>query len=673
MKIPISISKACRLLATAIGLLLACAGANAGVVFQADFNGPGGGTGGPNDIVTLGGTGWLPDGVTGLTNTVIGTTPLSTNSGNYLETALAAGTYSGNLPAVTFTFAASNNCFEALQGPNVSSGGSSYTALNGAFDIFFRPNAFVAGDSGWFRPVDTISWNGGGSDGLRLIFNGDASGELVLEIVSLNGAAVTNFSATGGSAHSLTQALIYGGTMTTAGQIYHAGFTFNTDTNGYITMRMFLQPGTGAISTTNTPLNSATFRLNAAVVSNAFEMAPWNFTGSYANHSVAVNVDFDSVRVYDSDPGIFTALPAQLAASVPPIILKVSDGVAAGRSFSINGQGFYPTATNVAVAPDTTGQSPATPPLNAIYPAILQTDKDAHFIVASLPAGSSPGVYNVWVANSQGWSSCVKLNAARALFMSDYQAYSGLDIEVVGRNFDQSEFGGTTATQVRLNNGSGTTYNLPIKDLNPYHVTFTVGSQPVGTYYVEVSSDNGVNWSRLASGQTLTLLAVPPGNYDPLGLGVSWAKDFVWTNVFNVTNYGVNPNSTNDDTTAVQNAVNAAENSGGGVVYFPNGTYYIKTISLGAGVVLEGQDQYNTQLYYNATDGRNFINTKGTGSKGGIPQLQGVTRMSILLANPTNLSARPDMFIIAWETFGVPTLTTRRSGPPTGSLSSGST
>src|ERR1035437_275158 len=338
---------------------------------------------------------------------------------------------------------------------------------------------------------------------------------------------------------------------------------------------------------------------------------------------------------------------AQLA---PPIILKVSDGVAAGRSFSINGEGFYPTAMDVAIAPDTTGQSLASPPTNAIHPAIIQTDKDAHFIIARMPAGSSPGGYNVWVANSQGWSPCVKLNAARALFMSDYQAYNGLDIEVVGRNFDQSEFGGMTATQVRLNNGSGTTYNLPVKDLNPYHVTFTVGNQGLGTYYVEVSSDNGINWSRLASGQKLTNLAAPPAGSDPLGLGVGWAKDFRWTNVFNVTNYGANPNDLGDDTVAVQNAVNAAENSGGGVVYFPNGSYYISYIALGAGVVLEGQDQYNTKIYYNGTGGFSFIQSKGANSRGGIAQLQGIARLSILLSNPYTVSSRPDVFMNLGDT-----------------------
>jgi Pectate lyase superfamily protein len=350
-------------------------------------------------------------------------------------------------------------------------------------------------------------------------------------------------------------------------------------------------------------------------------------------------------------PEDFSAAPPKNA-SVPPIILKLSDGVMAGRSFSINGAGLAAAGVTVALALDITGQSPASPPTNAIYPAIIQTDKDGHFVVARLPAGSPAGVYDAWVANSQGWSACAKLNAARALFMSDYQAYNGLDIEVVGRNFDQSEFGGPTATQVRLNDGNGTTYNLPVKELNPYHLTFTVGNQPVRTYYVEVSSDNGVNWSRLASGQTLALLAAPPAGSDPLGLGVSWAKDFKWANVFNVTNYGANPNDFGDDTVAVQNAVNAAENSGGGVVYFPNGSYYLKNISLGAGVVLEGQDEYNTKIYYAGTGGYSFIGSKGSGSLGGIPQLQGVARISILLSNPYTVNLRPDVIMNLGDQWG---------------------
>ncbi|MDD5201427.1 MAG: hypothetical protein PHC88_16675 [Terrimicrobiaceae bacterium] len=65
-----------------------------------------------------------------------------------------------------------------------------------------------------------------------------------------------------------------------------------------------------------------------------------------------------------------------------------------------------------------------------LLPAVTQIDTNAHFIVATLPAGSTPGLYNVWVQNQSGWSPCSKMNAPRPIFMSDYQAHNGTDIEV---------------------------------------------------------------------------------------------------------------------------------------------------------------------------------------------------------------------------------------------------
>ena len=46
---------------------------------------------------------------------------------------------------------------------------------------------------------------------------------------------------------------------------------------------------------------------------------------------------------------------------------------------------------------------------------------------------------------------------------------------------------------------------------------------------------------------------------------------------YNVKAYGATGNGTTDDTTAIQNAINAAEAAGGGQVYFPPGTYLINS------------------------------------------------------------------------------------------------
>lgn len=47
------------------------------------------------------------------------------------------------------------------------------------------------------------------------------------------------------------------------------------------------------------------------------------------------------------------------------------------------------------------------------------------------------------------------------------------------------------------------------------------------------------------------------------------------TNVYSVKNYGAKGDGTTDDTTAIQNCINAVNSAGGGVVYFPIGIYII--------------------------------------------------------------------------------------------------
>ena len=305
--------------------------------------------------------------------------------------------------------------------------------------------------------------------------------------------------------------------------------------------------------------------------------------------------------------GIDTLEPRVLLASAP-IILLATDAVTPGTAFTVNGTGMTPASVQVAIALEpANGVSPATPPANAIYPAITQTDTnsaDGEFVTATMPLTATPGVYDLWVKNASGWSSPYLLNAARSLYQSQYQAYNGMTMEMVGRNFNQSEFGGKTETEVQLNDGTDPAITALIVSLSPYDVSFTVTGATVGkTYSVQVSNDNGADWSSPSSGQTLTIISVPS---DPLGLGVPWAGVFNWNNVFNVNTYGASGTTTTDVTTDVQNAVNAASSAGGGVVYFPNGTYYISHVALHPDVVLEGQSEYGAQIYYDGAGGSCF-------------------------------------------------------------------
>jgi hypothetical protein len=96
-----------------------------------------------------------------------------------------------------------------------------------------------------------------------------------------------------------------------------------------------------------------------------------------------------------------------------------------------------------------------------------------------------------------------------------------------------------------------------------------------------VGTINGTasNTSSLRSqNQGKELEADGTGNWNVIAGDVSVsALDNRYQNVFNVKSYGAIGNNTADDTTSIQAAINAANTAGGGIVYFPTGTYKIST------------------------------------------------------------------------------------------------
>lgn len=78
--------------------------------------------------------------------------------------------------------------------------------------------------------------------------------------------------------------------------------------------------------------------------------------------------------------------------------------------------------------------------------------------------------------------------------------------------------------------------------------------------------DTNLYRSGVGSLKTDSTLKVPGGTVVPS----AW---------FNVKVYGALGDGTTDDTTAIQNAINAAQTAGGGTVYFPSGTYLVTPTS----------------------------------------------------------------------------------------------
>lgn len=77
---------------------------------------------------------------------------------------------------------------------------------------------------------------------------------------------------------------------------------------------------------------------------------------------------------------------------------------------------------------------------------------------------------------------------------------------------------------------------------------------------------------------------------------IALSKVIVGPTVYNVKGYGAAGDGTTADTSAIQSAINAANSAGGGVVFFPEGTYISGTLTLYSKVHLVGSGPTATTL-----------------------------------------------------------------------------
>ncbi len=339
-----------------------------------------------------------------------------------------------------------------------------------------------------------------------------------------------------------------------------------------------------------------------------------------------------------------------------PTVYRYSDAVTPGDLISINGYGFTNAdmgKLQIVYAPHTSAEVPEKPVESAEKMPILDVDtENGYFITTRLPDDAEPGLYDIWVNNGYGWSETIVLNAPRPLFCSDYETWAGLTVHMSGRGLQSSQFGADAKTIVRLVNGDEIYYPR-ITKLTPYSIDFVVQEDvPLATYVVEVSNDGGVTWVGLENQHTLTVLEVGD---DPLGVGVAWVDHFNWDNRFDVTDYGADGTDKRSDVAAFNKAITAAKESGGGVVYIPDGTYYITQIKLPSYIVLLGESKENTIISYS---GRNWaINMFSGRTEDKEEGHLGFANFTITTAHPT---FRPDFFFWVGEDWSVAYDTTAR-------------
>ena len=286
-------------------------------------------------------------------------------------------------------------------------------------------------------------------------------------------------------------------------------------------------------------------------------------------------------------------------AAQPAVVFRVSEGIRPGTAFSLYGEYLDGPCDVRFLAPD--GSVLATQ-------KAVQTDPDGHFLRAIFPA-IEPGVYRLSVHNSAGWSEQKpNINRADPRWLSDDRAYPGMKLKLIGRNLDAAEYGGKTATQVRLVSANPGAIHLIQPDaVNPYCVDFTVPKNVLpGAYRIEVNVQSGGlgnswipldNHSEYPETPEITLLPVEAAPPHPLALAmnVSWANDFNWNNVVNIkTDCGAKGDGT-DETEIIKKAIEKLGEKGG-IIFFPTGVYGITQLDIPSGCILLGESQTDTVL-----------------------------------------------------------------------------
>lgn len=180
-----------------------------------------------------------------------------------------------------------------------------------------------------------------------------------------------------------------------------------------------------------------------------------------------------------------------------------------------------------------------------------------------------------------------------------------------------------TITNVSLT--TGVTGTLPIGNGGTGQITASAAFDALSpnTTRGDISFRNATTNARLAASTAGYHLQTNGTSADPTWVGFTQtgtgAVARTWQakaqDIFSVKDFGAAGDGTTTDTTAIQAAITAANAAGGGVVYFPAGTYKTGAITLSANVCIRGAGQFattfipagNGQIFFSLVNGASGI------------------------------------------------------------------
>jgi regulation of enolase protein 1 (concanavalin A-like superfamily) len=274
--------------------------------------------------------------------------------------------------------------------------------------------------------------------------------------------------------------------------------------------------------------------------------------------------------------------------SVEPKISWYPEFIEPGNHMNVEGGDFIPATTKVNLGyinngtpglPTTSEEITGSAIQNIRELEILQL-KDYLLTVQvpkEIPENSIVGFY---LQNNDKSSMIKTINAPIVEWTSYRYAQQDSNVRLIGKNLTGPE----VKVYISQKDGSYKSF-ANVTESSKYTVNFNIPQEaPSGKYEVWVHNGLGgqLGWS--------APLEINVENDPILALKSK-------TNTFNVTAHNISGDGVKDNTSSIQELINLVAAQGGGIVYFPNGTYIVSgMISIKPGVIIRGQSQTDTVI-----------------------------------------------------------------------------
>ena len=438
-------------------------------------------------------------------------------------------------------------------------------------------------------------------------------------VVAINGTSLVSWTSTNATAcNTPWGATATGGAYTTPAITYDRTFTVTcSGYGGSGSASVSVQIGRSAPTPTPSPAPTPTptptptpslptVTLNANPASVAFGATttltwsstdattcttPWGATassGSYTTPALTATATYTVACTGAGGSGAAQAtvtVAPQVAESDPPIVFNASTSARPGDVVSLQGHNF--------------GDSPFVALTSAPAVALEIVNRvGTSWLAVQIPANAQ-GELTVRVRNATGTSAPVKLNGAIAHHLDAIQIVPGGAFRIFGRNLLLA--GSTPIVRV-----GGIVAGVNLLQSNEHMLVATAPAALTAAPAAVITVDNGNGSGPAQLDRSIAIVATAAGAGDPFALGVGWAAGFadLATRVIDAaTDARLSPkvqcNGSSDDSPAIQQAIQLAGSSGGGVVRLPAGRCRVAGgMNMQSKVVVEGAGKALTELLY---------------------------------------------------------------------------